>query len=152
MQEDEPDQEPTRVGGRIPIDEIRVPPKIQATTDFSTVDRYVQAIRRYEKLPPLDVFYDPCERCYWLAEGLPRLAAAKRCGWSHVLVRLHDGGEADAVVYGERMAAPAPRRWRLECEVLTPRDFDAAAMLSRVFPEGSKVRLVGVFHAGEVND
>ena len=62
-----------------------------------TVDDYADDMKRGDKFPSPDVFFDGTD--YWLARGFHRVTAAERIGRKSIDVTIHQGTRRDAVLF-----------------------------------------------------
>jgi hypothetical protein len=65
--------------------------------DAFIVDDYAADMKRGDKFPPVDVFYDGTD--YWLSRGFHRTAAAAQAGRRDIDATIHQGTRRDAVLH-----------------------------------------------------
>ncbi|MBC7784975.1 MAG: ParB N-terminal domain-containing protein, partial [Burkholderiales bacterium] len=69
----------------------------RAALDTFTVDAYADDMKRGDKFPPVDAFFDGTD--YWLARGFHRTAAADRSGRKDIEATIHQGTRRDAILF-----------------------------------------------------
>lgn len=99
LPEDKPEGQTAKVV-KLPIDQIRIDPKIQQRDDGidpKTVDEYALVV---ESLPPARVFKfkDLGEWRYILSRGFHRIAAWKKAGWDTIPVEVYEGDREAALL------------------------------------------------------
>jgi ParB-like nuclease domain len=84
---------------KIPIDQIRIDPRVQARVDVAddVVNEYAEALKDGDVFPPVTVFSDGCD--YILADGWHRLKAAKRAKICELDCEVRAGGLREAILF-----------------------------------------------------
>ena len=83
----------------LPLNKIRIDGGTQARVeiDLSTVERYVEAMRDGDELPPITVYFDGVE--YWLADGFHRYHAHRSAELDDIAAEVKEGTRRDAILY-----------------------------------------------------
>lgn len=100
---------------KIDIEKITVDHDVQVreSTNTEVINDYAED---FEKLPPIDVFYDGTT--YWLSDGFHRIAAARKNRLKAIVCNVEDGGKIEAILHaakannthGLRMSSKDKRR------------------------------------------
>jgi hypothetical protein len=68
------------------------------------VEEYAAAMRAGEVFPPVILFYDEALKCWWLADGFHRVAAAKKIGAKTIAAKVERGDRRAALLYAATQA------------------------------------------------
>jgi hypothetical protein len=83
----------------LPLSELRLDggTQMRGGIEDAVLQEYVEAYRRDDCLPPLEVFNSGTE--YWLADGFQRHKAALQCGREALPCNVRQGSRRDAILY-----------------------------------------------------
>jgi hypothetical protein len=85
----------------IKINRIVESPDIQSRTaiNTATLEEYAEAMSNGAAFPPIVIFEDPPNHCYWLADGFHRLAAYRANGIDEIDCEVHQGDKKAALLF-----------------------------------------------------
>jgi len=69
----------------------------RATIDKDHIADLVETLKDRKKLPPIEVYKDPCDKTLWLADGFHRVLAHQEAGKRSIKAEIHKGCKADAM-------------------------------------------------------